>query len=257
MIVSKLDDVPEDMHFAGLTIGSFDGVHLGHQFLLKTLKAKLPPNSRIAVFTFANHPSHHFTPHSPTPLICPPLQKAKLLESYGADLVILSHFTPELSRTPFDQFLRQLKEKLSFTHLVLGEGATFGKKREGNEENIKQLAPTLEFQVEYLPKFNLHDTALSSGRVRELIAKGQLHDVHECLGRSYSLMGKVETEDRFYIFNAEGLCLLPEGVYPVRIQPASHSHLGRAQVLSKEQKIRLELLENQVLKNLNEVEVIF
>jgi len=257
LLVPSLDDIPPIDQPCGLTIGSFDGVHLGHQTLLKQLRAKLPSNGLLTVYTFSNHPSHHFTPNAPTPLICPPLQKVKLLEAYGADIVILVPFTQEFAHTPFEQFLRLLKEKLSFSHLMLGANATFGHKRQGNEENVRKIAPSLEFEVDYLPKFALHETPISSGLIRSLIARGALHETQECLGRPYSLMGHVRSEERLYSFNAQGLCLPPEGVYPIRIKTSSQMHLGRAQVSSQEQKIRLELLKENVSIDEKEVEVIF
>lgn len=236
----------------GLTIGSFDGVHLGHQALLKHLRAKLPLGALLTVFTFSNHPSHHFAPDTPTPLICSPMQKAKLLAEYGADIVILTPFTPEFSQTPFDQFLRKLKQKIPFSHLVLGINATFGKNKEGNEENVRHLAPELGFHVEYLPKLTFHDVPLSSRHIRSLIAKGALHEVQECLGRHYSLV--LTSKDGS---NAEGLCLPPEGIYAVRIKISSKTHLGRALVAPKEQMVRIELLHGDVHHDEKEVEIIF
>lgn len=257
LLVLSIDDVPSIDQPCGLTIGSFDGVHLGHQTLLKQLRAKLPSNGILVVYTFSNHPSHHFTPNAPTPLICPPLQKAKLLEEYGADIVILVPFTQQFANTPYEQFLRHLKEKLSFSHLMLGTNATFGHKRQGNEENVKKIAPSLEFEVNYLPKLALHETPISSGFIRSLIARGAFHETQECLGRPYSLMGHLTSDQRLYTFPTHGLCLPPEGVYPVRIKTSSQMHLGRAQVTSQEQKIHLELLKENVSIGEKEVEVIF
>ena len=209
------------------------------------------------MFTFSNHPSHHFTPHSPTPLIYPPLQKAKLLGDYGADIVILTPFTPEFSQTSFDHFLHHLKKKLSFSILVLGTGATFGKHKEGNEENVKRLAPVLGFEVEYLPKFTLHNTPVSSGRIRSFISQGAFYDVQACLGRPYSLMAHLNAKEGGYFFPVEGLCLPPEGVYPVRLKTSSHEYLARAQILPKEHQISLKLLNEAATLLEKEVEVIF
>ncbi len=257
LLITDINDTPPIDRPCGLTIGSFDGVHLGHQALLKRLRQKLPSNALLAVFTFSNHPSHHFAPQAPTPLICPPLQKAKLLGDYGADIVILTPFTPEFSKTSFDKFLHLLKQKLSFSTLVLGIGATFGKHKEGNEENVKRLAPELGFEVEYLPKFTLHNTPVSSGRIRSFISQGALHDVQACLGRPYSLMAHLNAEDDRYFFNVKGLCLPPEGVYPVRLKTSAHEYLARVQVSPKKHQIRIELLNEAATVLEKEAEVIF
>lgn len=257
LLITDIRDTPPFNRPCGLTIGSFDGVHLGHQALLGHLRSKLPSNGLLAVFTFSNHPSHHFTPHAPTPLICPPLQKAKLLSDYGADIVILTPFTSEFSSTPFDQFLRLLKQKLSFSHLVLGTGATFGKGKEGNEARVRSLSTELGFEVEYLPKFNLHGTPVSSGRIRSFIAKGAFPEVEACLGRPYSLMCHLKVEAGHYICHVEGLCLPPEGTYPVRIKTASSEHSAKAKIVPKEHKIYLELVKGEAPISETEAEVIF
>ena len=257
LLVPSLEDIQRIDQPCGLTIGSFDGVHLGHQTLLKHLRAQLPPHGLLAVYTFSSHPSQHFTPHAPVPLICPPLQKVKLLGEYGADIVILAPFTAEFANTPFDQFLHRLKEKLRFSHLVLGTNAVFGNKRQGNEENVRKIAPSLGFEVDYLPKLTLHETPISSGLIRALIARGAFHETQECLGRPYSLLCHLKAEGRLYSFDAQGLCLPPEGVYAVRIKTASQMHLARAQVIPLEQRICLELLKENVAIDEKEVEVIF
>ncbi len=251
-LIRDLKDIPPIHLPCGLTIGSFDGVHLGHQALLKHLKAKLPSSSPLIVFTFSNHPSHHFAPTNPIPLICSPTQKARLLAAYGADIVILAPFTSEFSKTPFDQFLRELKQKIPFSHLVLGAGATFGKNKEGNEENVKRLAPELGFEVEYLPKVTVQHKPLSSGHIRGLIARGAFHEIHECLDRHYSLM-LTSTEGP----NAKGLCLPLDGIYAVRVKIGPKTHLGRAHVTQEEQRVRLELLHGDIPHVDKEVEIIF
>ena len=257
LLFTDVNDIPLIIQPCGLTIGSFDGVHLGHQALLAHLRSKLPPNGLLAVFTFSNHPSHLFTPHAPVPQICPPLQKAKLLNHYGADIVMLAPFTPEFSATPFDQFLHLLKQKLSFSHLMLGIGATFGARKEGDETRVRSLSSQLNFEVEYLPKFKLHDIPISSGRVRAAISQGAFHEAQTYLGRPYSLLCRLSIEDGRASFHGMGLCLPPEGIYPVRIKTSSGEHLARAQVLPKESKILLELLRKNIPLTQEETEVIF
>lgn len=257
LLIPSIDAIPVLTQPCGLTIGSFDGVHLGHQALLKRLREKLPADGILVVFTFSNHPAHHFASHTPLPLICPPLQKAKLLAEYGADMVILIPFTADFSQILFDQFLSRLKEKLGFTQLVLGTGATFGRYKEGNEENVKRIAPKLGFEAEYLPKLTLQGAPISSGRIRSLIAQGALHEVQTYLGRPYSLLGHLRPHNQYYSLTATGLCLPPEGVYPVRLNmPLSH-HLARAHVSPKTQALHLELLEEGQILSEQEVEIVF
>jgi riboflavin kinase/FMN adenylyltransferase len=258
MIIGSIDEIPSLDQPCGLTIGNFDGVHLGHQMLLNDLRKKLPKGIVVA-FTFSNHPSHYFTPENPVPLICSPQHRAKLLEAYGADLVILTPFTSEFSQMPYDHFLGLLKQKLNFTYLSLGTGATFGKNREGNEKNVKDLAEKLKFKVEYLPKLTLHGVPLSSGYIRTLISKGALQEVQECLGRPYSLMGQLRFDDRdsSYALETQGICLPPPGIYSTQIKASSTTCQGKAHILPQEGRILLEPLDKSIFLNSLEVEVVF
>lgn len=214
----------------GLAIGFFDGVHLGHQALIKKLREKLPHPSRLAVFTFSTHPSTLFSPQHAPRLICSASTKSHLLSSYGADLVLLSAFTPELAATPFDAFLRTLKKQLNFTQLMLGQGATFGKHRQGDEIAVRKLASTLGFEIDYLPKISREGQPLSSRRIRSLIQQGHFAEVSACLGRPYSLEGTLIPSERGSICPLPGLCLPPAGSYPITLQLGGVQRLVTVQV---------------------------
>lgn len=257
LLVTDIKDIPRLSQPCGLTIGTFDGVHLGHQALLKHLKSKLPVNGILAVFTFLHHPSHLFTPEQPTSLICPPLQKVKHLADYGADIVFLVPFKSEFAKTPFKEFLQHLKKQLNFSYLALGKGAAFGRNKEGNEVNVRKLAEELSFAIDYLPKTMIGNTPVSSGRIRSSILQGNFHEAQICLGRHYSLMGRLCEKNEFFHFPLPGICLPPEGIYPVRLKINSKIDLARAQVLPQEQLIRLEPLKRGISLRDKDVEVIF
>lgn len=257
LLVTDLKNIPPLSQPCGLTIGTFDGVHLGHQALLKHLRSILPSNGALAVFTFSTHPSHLFTPEQASPLICPPLQKVKHLSDYGADIVFLIPFTHELAKTPFTEFLRHLKNQLNFSQLVLGTGAAFGKNKEGDETHVRKLAAELSFAVDYLPKTLVNGTPVSSGRIRSLITQGALHEVQICLGRHYSLMGSLHEKNRFFYFPLPNICLPPEGIYPVRLKANSTTSLARAHILPQELEIRLDPFQSKIPFHNSNVEVIF
>jgi riboflavin kinase/FMN adenylyltransferase len=254
LLITDLNAIPSIAQPCGLTIGSFDGVHLGHQALLRHLKSKLSSNGILAVFTFSNHPSQLFNPENPTPLINSPLQKVKLLEKYGAHFIFLIPFTAEFAQTPFQTFLQKLKQQLSFSHLVLGSGAALGKNKEGDEAHVRHLGEQLAYTVDYLPKVLEKAIPISSGRIRTLISQGLLHEVQSCLGRPYSLVGRLNQEQ---VLTLPGLCLPPERVYPVHIKTSSSTHLGMAYISPAKQILRIDLLEAAISLKEQDVEVIF
>ncbi len=157
-----------------LTIGFFDGVHLGHQALLRRLSEY--PHS--TVLTFSNHPRQIICP--PAPLLILSLQeKIKLLESFIDEVIVLP-FTQELSETPFDQLLDQFE----LSHLILGAGSVFGKDRQGNEENVRKYAEKRKIIVEYFPKILFEDEPISSSRVRKALEEENIHLATQLLGRT-------------------------------------------------------------------------
>jgi cytidyltransferase-like protein len=201
-----------------LTIGSFDGMHLGHQYLLKTLKQK----GTAAVVTFSNHPSLVLKERTPLCLITPLEQKIALLEGSGVDLLYLLPFSLEFAEQPFDLFLEKIQQVYPFSFLCLGIGAAFGKRRQGDAAHVQELAKKMEFTVEYLPKLKIHDEEVSSGRIRKLIEKGTLEKASQLLGRPYSLLLFWDQEP----IHVEHLCLLPAKKYTLSCRQNEHTYLA-------------------------------
>ncbi len=229
-----------------LTLGSFDGMHRGHLSLLHHARALLPKNGTLAVYTFINHPTHVLSHLPPIPFIYTLEHKLKILQENGVDYTILSTFTKELAQTPFDQFLKHLKDTLHFTHLVLGEGARFGKDKQGNEANVKKCASELDFEVEYIPKMHLNEAMLSSGHIRTLIAQGAFSQVERYLGRPYSIYAPLFYENVHYMQLFQH-CLPPSGVYSTHLSIADKSYPAKAHVDRHSERIRIEL-ENDSLE---------
>jgi len=168
IITYSLEEIPSLPSPIAVTIGTFDGVHLGHQFILQELKK----HGTSVVLTFSNHPAEVLRNYKPLPL-CSLEEKLKLLESFGVDCTIVIPFTREIANQSYDLFLKNLKKHLPFTTLVLGKGATFGHKNAGDEIHIKALETELGFQAIYLEKLVLDGHPVSSKRIRELLAAGQ------------------------------------------------------------------------------------
>jgi riboflavin kinase/FMN adenylyltransferase len=159
-----------------LTIGMFDGVHLGHQQLLKKL---LATGQKTAILTFIPHPREVLSPSHSSPLqLTTHAQKKKLLEKLGIHFLITLPFTREFAQTRYDQILNSIP----FTHLILGRGSAFGYKREGTEIAVRAWAKNRPVTIEYLPKFELDGAPVSSIRIRNALMTGDRPLAERLLG---------------------------------------------------------------------------
>ena len=224
-------------HASALTIGNYDGVHLGHQAVLKRLCAIAnQEQGSSAVITFENHPSHILKPSQQSLRLCTPAHRFHLLQSYGIDVLFSLPFTYEFSQQTAEQFLCSAGQAFPFTHLILGYDGVFGKNREGNAQKVLELAKKHHFQVEYIPETRVGDTPVSSSAIRHLLANGELKQVEKLLNRPYSIVSHVipgagKGKSIGYPtanIDVDGLCLPPLGVYGVRVLVEQSWHQGIA-----------------------------
>ncbi|MBS0652834.1 MAG: FAD synthetase family protein [Verrucomicrobia bacterium] len=257
IICRNLSEIPSLPKPIGLSIGSFDGVHLGHQALFQFLRQKVSSDGTVAALTFANHPSQLFNGHAPTLQLCTLEHKLKLFKELGIDLVILIEFNAEFAKKPFDEFLKELKQRLPFSFLALGEDARFGKDRQGKPEAVKALAPFLNFEVEYLTKTLWKDQPISSGRIRKALQEGNLAEVSALLGRAYSVFSPLSNKEGRYEVAASNLCLPPDGIYPIQIRGIELPLQSQAAVYNGTKTIRLDISINVPSISENPIEILF
>lgn len=256
-----------------ITIGNFDGLHTGHQFVLKRL-SEISHQNQIpsVVISFKNHPAEILRPERPICKICTNEQKIKIFEKKGIDTLILLPFTKELSELSVEEFISNLQKNIPFSHLILGWDATLGKNRHGNKEIVKDIAKKQNFQVEYLEQYKIDQTSVSSSAIRACIQEGNLQEAERLLGRPFSIYSAVlKGEGRgkkigFPTANMDvkGLCLPPLGVYAVKaiindIPFKGIANLGLAPTVRKDTHPTLEVHIfdfNQNLYN-QTIEVIF
>lgn len=205
-VLTSLSSREEGLNPVSLTIGSFDGVHLGHQAILKELQSESP----VCVVTFSNHPSHVLPGKEETKLILSPNLKLEWLEHFGVDFVYLLEFTKEIAAMSYVEFLEAL---LPFERLVLGKGATLGRKREGTEERVTALGLEKGFSTHYLDKLENGLGPISSGRIRKEILQGHISCASELLGHPYQIEGEVLPTGEFRVDSRT--CLPPDGTYSV------------------------------------------
>lgn len=211
-----IDSLQEKISFPSvpccLTMGNFDGVHVGHQALFARGRALIGASGLLAVLTFSNHTAQLIAPSSAPSLIGNEEYKMLLLERAGVDLVMNLAFTPEMAALSYEQFLRRVKGFFPFTYLVFGKRTRFGKDQKGDEEQVKKLQKELGFAAEYLEKMVVLGQEVSSQRIRTLLAEGKLDEVSALLGRRYSLYLWLDGERSASL---EGVATLPGGIYPV------------------------------------------
>ena len=200
-----------------LTIGVFDGVHLGHQHLLQQLTQLAQPDRLPAVITFTNHPITVLRPGTQVRYITTPEQRTRLLKAQGIPLVVGLEFTAEDSQVTARDFAALLVETLGMKGLVMGPGAAVGQNREGDINYLRQLGPQLEFWVEEAQPLVLDGSPVQSRRIREAIAWGEVAAGARLLGRTFSLTGKVVVGDRRgrdLGFPTANLDIAPEMIIP-------------------------------------------
>ncbi len=176
-----------------VTIGSFDGVHIGHQRLVRRVRATAARRGMTAIaLTFDPHPRCVVDP-SGCPLMLTSLEeRVELLERAGAQRVVIVPFTPELSRWSAERFASDLTERLDMRELIVGPGFALGRGREGDVDFLSRLGAGSGFTVTSVPAWNRGGMRISSGRIRDAMAALRFSEAIAMLGRPYVLTGRVE-----------------------------------------------------------------
>ncbi len=192
-IIRKEKDFRREFKNPVLTIGNFDGVHLGHQRIFRQVAEKAGEiNGESMVYTFEPHPVELLAPQQKPLLITSPQEKLRLIEEQGIDVVICAPFSRDFARqTPEDFVKRILYDQIKIRQLFVGHDYTFGKDRRGNIAMLMDLGKKLGFNVEVVEAFRVGGAVVSSTRIRELIQKGAMQEAAKMLGRSYLLSGRV------------------------------------------------------------------
>ncbi len=175
-----------------VTIGSFDGLHLGHQFLLRQLVAcARSPGRQSIVLTFHPHPRAVLQPESLPTTLSSPEERAQMMAALGVDWLVTLPFTRELAATPAQEFLASLVGALRLRELWVGPGFALGRNREGGLAALQQMAPGLGFAIHIVPPLEIDGAPVSSTRIRTLLAEGDVARAADLLGRPYAFQAEV------------------------------------------------------------------
>ncbi|UCE97299.1 MAG: riboflavin biosynthesis protein RibF, partial [Dehalococcoidia bacterium] len=175
-----------------ITVGVFDGVHIGHKYLLsKLIKQSKENNLTSCVVTFKQHPLKLFNPKTSPPFLTNLTQKTKLLGKAGTQNVIALTFTTEVAHTGARQFVYLLQKYLKMRRLILGPDFTLGKNQEGDADFLRNLSQDMGFTLTVVPYLKIDGEIVSSTAIREALSIGDIKKVSNMLGRYYSLEGYV------------------------------------------------------------------
>lgn len=217
-----------------LAIGFFDGVHLGHQQIIRQTITDARQHGALAlVVTFDNHPNTVVAPNRVPPLIYSLPQKIRAIESLGPDALLLIHFDKAFSQKNGEAFIHELAGPWSgIQSICVGANFAFGHKRSGNVDLLKKLGAELKFSVHGMAAVALDRKPVSSTRIREAIHAGELDLASQMLGRAYSISARVVEGDKlgrrlgFPTANLDttGLALPPSGVYAIHALARGQRH---------------------------------
>lgn len=192
-IVKDLNKIVYDKKSA-VTVGTFDGVHLGHREIIRKLNAvKDSKGLRSVIITFEPHPQIVLRNREHDIRILSTLnEKLEIFSELGIDMVCVINFTKEFSLTPAEKFYKDyLIDKIGLTDLILGYDHMFGKNREGNFDTLKVLSGKYDFKVDKVEEYKPDGNHISSTVIRHLLEEGNIEKAGKLLGRSYSFEGIV------------------------------------------------------------------
>ncbi len=224
-----------------VTIGTFDGVHVGHRKIISRItEVAKQTNGESVILTFFPHPRMIINPEDVNlKLITTIREKAQLLEQLGIDHLIITPFTRDFSNLSAETYIQKvLVDKIGTKKIIIGYDHHFGKDREGNLERLQKFAPDYGYEVEEIPEQDIHDIAVSSTQVREALKKGDVETANEFLGYPFSLFGQVIKGDQLgrtlgfptaNLLVEESYKLIPgDGIYAVKINVHSDSQISNS-----------------------------
>lgn len=217
-VYNLLSDIPSKKTATAFSLGCFDGVHKGHQYILGALVAKAKEiRGQSCVLTFSNHPSWILKNSQNKNLLSSSLHKLELLKKLGIDIVLELPFTKEFSELSPERFFESLNPYLNIKACVFGADTCIGKNRIGTQNIIRSIGKRYHFEITALERIS----DFSSTQIRSYLTKGKLDKVEEYLQRPFSIMqspipGKGIGKSIGFPtinFSVENLALPPRGVY--------------------------------------------
>lgn len=236
-VVTHLARLPGKLDAAVLTLGNFDGVHLGHQTIIARAVARARAIGGQAVaLTFEPHPLAVLAPERAPALLQTLHDRLVLVRALGIDVAVLQRFTMRFAAQEPDAFVTDfLLPHLDLRHVVVGYNVTFGRNRAGTDETLRALGARHGFGVDVVGPVDVGGDHVSSSKLRTLLQAGDVRAAGRLLGRPHALRGRVIVGDRrgrtlgfptANLYVRDHLLLPPDGVYAVRVATPAGEHDG-------------------------------
>ena len=192
MIFKSINDFPNPAPTVA-TVGTFDGLHAGHQMILERIKNRAKEISGLSVLiSFDPHPRRLVHPEYPLQLLTTIDERSELLSKMGLDYLIVQNFNEDFAKIESIEFVRNfLIEKIGVKHLVIGHDHRFGKNREGSFKNLQEYAPVYGFDLEEISAVQIEKNNISSTQIRKAITSGNVKVAAYALTRPHFISGKV------------------------------------------------------------------
>jgi riboflavin kinase/FMN adenylyltransferase len=227
-IIRGLEDLKENYPNTVITIGNFDGLHLGHQKIIQTvLQESEDINGTSMVVTFDPHPMKILAPEREIKLLTTPKERERLIQTMGIHVLLCITFNEEFSQLTPDDFIDDiLVKKINAKKVIVGQNYAFGKARKGTTELLRRRGRKYGFNVKVVRHAKFNGEVVSSSKIRSFLSKGQVFEASTFLGRAYTIEGNVikgagRGEKLLHIPTANITTpneLVPkEGVYAVKI----------------------------------------
>jgi riboflavin kinase/FMN adenylyltransferase len=192
-IIKGIENLKRPFKNPVVTLGNFDGVHLGHQDIFKRVKEEASKiHGEGVVITFEPHPLKVLTPEKFLPLLTPFRKKMMLIQKSGIETVLCIEFSLAFSEISPSEFIKGiLVEKVKVKEVIIGYNYHFGKGQKGNVQTLKDAGKVFDFEVEVVEPLKVGQTVVSSSKIRDLIQRGEVEGASKLLGRDYPMIGKV------------------------------------------------------------------
>lgn len=192
MIIIKSINEIDNISKSVVTIGNFDGVHKGHQVLIKkTVKFANENNLKSIVFTFENHPINYFK-NKKIKNIITNSEKISKIKKLGVDILIMIPFDSYMTKISPLEFIKEiLIDKLDAKKIIVGHDFTFARRKEGNTKILKEMSFKYRFDLEIVNSIDINDIRVSSTHIRELVDNGDVDKVNKYLGYNFLIKGKI------------------------------------------------------------------